>query len=811
MTVAEQPIALPDVEQGRTAFVADLLVGADAVPAVDAERIVELVRARAFSTGCPIPVAVAWNTVHFGWSPTRGGYEDAVIYGEELPTVNTADNDADALPVGAVVWVVLGGDNYWAELVGKIGRPEGLEDGIAPASMVGAAATVAVDGRAVVREAWGFDFGIFGPADPAVDTKLRRLARRGKLDQHCLYDVNARYESAESANDTDAEFFTRWMVENQAVLLMSGPLYEFLTEHDDATLAAGVATSMASIADICDTSERLVRWNDAWMPIEWVYEVEDLPNLVLHAHDLEHIATELASPGRTVDVGWVSLAQRIDDLLERRQQADPHARGRNREDRTIFDDHAGVAWLRALATSGRWIADIAIAHQGVIRARNGNRKLRVDDGWAHGGLWRSAPEGFDHPLLEEIPEDIPLLLGAEPDAALREYFGFDPDQPLPTSAEPAAEPHDDTHTVSDTSPAQDDTPDADASNSGQAEPEDNEPGNDEELPVEQGTPESAPARDEPADLEDSVVSVTVTLRAADIVHQTLPLPSAITWLRPAANVTVRIIHEGTDPTLAVQTGTLSDDGFFVTGIEWPESCFEGIRVGVSALVGATVLSVLTTPLDEPVEIAGIEYRHQFDRTVVDTQRPERPLSMASLLISAISRCGRVTYGTRRASARTLVSVLFGEHAPPLLATIVEMALADLHERGRLKLYGTEYVWYQDLRARRPRRFVADDFDTRQDLVLVVRRHIVLGHLRRLSYWQSASGEAHDEYRLAHRSGNRRARAPELPTGYTWVRDHPRGTEITTTVNALAVADGGLHSRADIEHDVRRSFNIEETA
>ena len=402
-------------------------------------------------------------------------------------------------------------------------------------------------------------------------------------------------------------------------------------------------------------------------------------------------------------------------------------------------------------------------------------------------------------------------MGADPDAALREYFGFDPDEPLPTLDEPdLAANNDDLSRAADDLPEAPETGQSDSDGVGSDETVQDEP--DDEAPDEPVMTETPPAASaEPTDLEDSIVSVMVTLRAADIAHQTLPVPSAITWLQPATNVTVRIIHEGTDPTLAVQTGTVSVDCYYVTGIEWPESCFEGIRVGVSALVGATVLSVLTTPLDEPVDIGGTEYRHLFDRSVVDPQRPERLLSMANLLISAISRYGRSTYGTRRASARMLTAVLFGDNAPPLLATIVQMALTDLHERGRLKLYGTEYVWYQDLRARRPRRFVADDFDIRPDLALFVRRHMVLGHLRRLSYWQSASQEAHDEYRLAHRSGNRRARSPELVDGYTWVREHPRGTEITTTVNALAVADGGLHSRADIEHDVRRSFNIEETA
>ena len=825
-TAVHAPALIDDAAEGVSAFVPELLIGAGAVQVADAERIVELVRARALSGGFPIPVAVAWNTVHFDWNPQRGGYDDAVIYGEELPTVNTAATAAQALPVGAVVWVVLGGDNHWAELVGKDGRPDQLDDGIASASMIGASAIADDDGNVTIREAWAFDFGIFGPADPSVANKLQRLARRGKLDKHCLYEAAVTYDSVTAANDSDAEFFTRWMVENQAVLLLAGPLNDILIENDDATLAAALATSMTSIADICDASERLVRWGDTWMPIEWIYEIEDLPGLMMHAHDLEHIATELASPGRHVDVGWVSLGQRLDDLLERRQLADPHGRGRNRDDRTIFDDYTGAPWLQSLAASGRWIADFTAAHHGTVRTNSGPRRLRVDDAWAHGSLWRSTPPGHDHPLLDEVPEGLALQLGDDPEAALRDYFGFYQDEPLPDTGEPELQPDEDTtpdaHQPADTPHVDteagegDQTQDDIEASGGDKAQDDNPtdvPDDDLDTPNEPppAQPEDITSPADTPDLEDSIVAVTVTLRAADIAHGTLPVPTAITWLHPGEAVTIRVLHEGTDPSLAAQAGTVSADNFHVTGIEWPESCFEGIRVGVSALVGGSVLSVMTTPLDEPVDVNGIEYRHQFDRSVVDPQRNERPLSMASLLISAISRHGRQTHGTRRASAHTLIGILFGENAPPLLAQIVQMALDELHERGRLKLAGTEYLWYQDLRARRPRRFVADDFAVREDITLVVRRHTVFGFLRQLNSWQTASQEAVNEYRRAHRSGNRKARSPELPAGHTWVREHLRGTEIETTVNALAIVDGGRHSIADIERDVRQSLNIQETA
>lgn len=754
-------------------FAPELALGVDALTPEIQERLrsyfADVLRVRGF----PLHTAIAWNALHFGYDPEAESYNE-VLLGANMPTIELGAR-GEAVPVGALCWLQLGGhgSEVWAEVVGKEGRPPGVEDdGVAPADLAGRRTGpddvhVSESGEpvAVLDEALVCDFATFGKM-PDLETKLERLVRRGRLDRHRLVEVRAEYRPAESAEDSDLGFYARWLFERQRDLLWNGPLGQGLVERDDEALQAALIGSLQAVDLLLTSVPGVVRWGDYALLSEWVEDIDAYPNLPLHRNDLSTLMVSMVR-SRAGETTYTAFGRRLEEV------AGPPASHPGRPDAPVVDPLEGVEYLRVMASAGRWIADRVDATAGVVGDLGSPRLLRVDDMWACGGLWRADDYTPGHPLAG-IPADEPLGLGARGWAPLAQFLEVSIDDlmaMLDGKYQPPAPPDEESAAVAD-------------------QPHDEA---------------------EEDDLESTFAEAAITLRQVDVDSGTLPVRERFPWITDEDEVSVLLAHDGDiDTDQRAQAGKLRIDEFVrrVEGISWPVDFFAGIRLHTSALVGGRTLFVASLPLPVPIVENGIEYRFVFDPDVVGRPAGDVEFTLTSIAIAALSRHGRLASdGTRRATASDVCGRCFGDLHPSLLAAITEVLDAAVRA-GRLGLAGSEYTWTKGQRAL-SRRLTPTGWEPRVLRHAEVRVHWVPGFLRYLPSGYQASNAAQERY-AADRAAGFISGSEWLPPGMTYVSGFERGSKYSAYTAALSQMVSSVDGRHPTSEDVNQLFEVWET-
>ncbi|HMC40513.1 MAG TPA: hypothetical protein VKI19_12680 [Acidimicrobiales bacterium] len=767
-------------------FVPELALGLDVVDTALRRRLQrylhDVLEARKF----PLHTTVAWNALHFGFDPDSGSYDETLL-DAAMSTIELGGR-TPALPVGALAWVHLGGSrgDVWAEIVGKDGRPSGVEsDGTAPLRLAGRPADreeaiwqPAPGGStdqtrtahiAVVSEALICDFEAFGHL-PDLGAALTRLERKGRLGPHRLIEVEAVYDPPEAAEDSDTWFYARWLFDTQRHLLAAGPLGTGLVDRSEDALRAALVGSLSTVDLLLSSIPGVVRWGDYALLAEWVAEIDWSPNLPLHRADIEWLITSMAGvPGGGEGATVTALAPRLGTFIKAPEPAT------GRPDEAAVDPLAGLDYLRVLTRTGRWLADRLDDAGGVVTVRGERRLLRVDDTWPWGGLWRSEPWGPGHPLTG-VPADEPLRIGWRGWEPLAEYLGM-PLAEVVAAVEAALTP---SAVGIDEEPRGAEEPAA-AANADDEGTDDEDSDDGDERPDD--------------DVAATLIEGHATLRQVDVDTGTLPLAERFGWLADGNPVSILLSHQGDIDDDQISQNAKAAGAARLEGLDWPVDFFGGIRMHVSAISGGRVLFAATLPLPD---IGDSPFAFAFDPGVVGRPSGDVELTLAAVAVAALRRHGRTASdGTRRATAAEISGFCFGPARPAALIDAVAGALDVVVAAGRLAVIGTEYTWSPSLRPA-PRRSAPTGWVTTRLRRDEVRVHMVPAVLRHLHPgWNASPGQ------LALYSKDRTAGlvfGPEtLPPGVTYVPTYRRGSRdsvITETLRQVVSALDGQPPASD---------------
>jgi hypothetical protein len=141
-----------------------------------------------------------------------------------------------------------------------------------------------------------------------------------------------------------------------------------------------------------------------------------------------------------------------------------------------------------------------------------------------------------------------------------------------------------------------------------------------------------------------LVTRRYALRQAELDGAACPVPGeCVEALRAKATVTVALGHRerGLTPTRQrFEAALREDDGWHVSGVDWPEDVRPGVLVTVTWRAAQDEVVVRTSALDEPMRIDGVVYFHEYDAEVVTRECAPGEANWAKVL-HTVRRLGRV--------------------------------------------------------------------------------------------------------------------------------------------------------------------------
>ncbi|MFF4870785.1 hypothetical protein [Streptomyces sp. NPDC000961] len=759
----------------RPVLTSGMTAGHRTAPLKEVARLRRYLEAVVADRNCPVHTAVAFNAAYFGYETCGEGYGNGAFDLDDFPVL-TLGSEGTARPVGALVRIRTGSDPLYAEIVYKEGRhPAIREDSEVPAWVSGAPAAAQGPEKQpadspVRRELLVPDFTAFGPALELDDTKLKRLRTRGKwLDENGHVLVDAGYATHEEAARDDKTAFVEYLLSDQKEWLVS-PLVPISVAHlADGDDEERLRTALTGLLDVIAHALRTADSLRSWGP---------------YTLTRTRIGAGLRQDGPLGDADLYSLA----GSLEHAATPSTHRRRGLSGARTVYTAIApwlrGVAGVEPLMTGTEYAVSVCRANLAVADFLRGetddgllngsNVRITLDDSFESGGIWRS-----HHPGSDEADGSDPLV-----PTGRGWHDTIDP--PAPRVAEPPQDAHEDEESAG--------IPTA-------------------EIPPADAPLVNAPLTDEERiglqnylRINDSELCWHQPLRLAHLLEDRLPLNrmvrDALAYLGPEP-VTARleIRHPGVeiDPSEEVQQVTLDvtgETGMLHT-VQWPIDFFPGLRLQLQWPRGGTVFRLSTVELEEPVDIDGQLFTHQYDPQVLtrdgapgSARDGDSPAGLDDkrLVLRAVRRFGRLTPdGHALLDRDALPRGIYDASPAPHQVTAVERALAELVAERHL---------YTDVGSRgvdgEPHHPPLDG-EPRILLVgyapnpVVVPRpgsgsgglpqgtgveYVVHGFLRRLP----PGGEPSEAQRAAYRANCRRvgkADGWELPRGYTFVTTHVR--------------------------------------
>ncbi|MER0483328.1 hypothetical protein ABR737_34185 [Streptomyces sp. Edi2] len=743
---------------GEQALLSSAMVeGYDAVPAVERNRLLRYLEAVVEARRTPVHAAVAFNAVYFGYDLDGEGYGRSPLRLDDFPVVTLGER-APALPVGAMVCVATGSDPLYAEILYKEGAHPDVDTlGDVPAWVSGAPAGAEGPGRPGAdtspqrRELLVPDPHAFGPGVSLSPSQLHRLRTHQRWineDGHVVID--ACYPSREAARRGDLSAYADYLLTTARAQLLSPcvpvSLVELVGSTDGDALRAGLLRLLDTVRSILASSDLLRMWGLYAMTREALAACwrDTGP---LGGDDLRTLA---AAVGHAATPSWrrhgltapVTVYTAVGPWL----RTLPGAK----------DLLKGVEYAAAVCRANVTLADVVQrdSNQGLFA--NGTRVV-LDDVFEGGGVWRS-----HHPGDVEGPGD-PLA--------------------------PAGRGWASTTAM---------TPWSESESESESEPE----------PVESPLADDAAlGLSELLQTGGEEVVWRLPLRLGHLIDGCLPLRSPIAGeLRAACGrqPTIRLELDHPGGTLdygeAVQNtvAELGEGAGRLTGVVWPLEFFPGLVLQLHWPRGGRVIRVVTTRLEQPMQVGRRVIGHCYDPCVLtreDAPGSDRSgdtaagLGPRQLVMRTVRRCGLLTLEGHALLDRCgLPLAVYGRRPARTQSAVLEAAVAELlNERLLEPAVGSRDSTGQPHFPARPGERTIPLIGYRPARIRVIRpwgatgpetgrmrgvQHVP-GHLRRLLPGRSPS----EVQRTAFREHCRRlgkADGWELPEGYTFVTQHTRG-------------------------------------
>lgn len=173
-----------------------------------------------------------------------------------------------------------------------------------------------------------------------------------------------------------------------------------------------------------------------------------------------------------------------------------------------------------------------------------------------------------------------------------------------------------------------------------------------ERSADTGALEDDNSSEEPvAEITGSEVTWSVHLRPIDIDEDRLQVPAQVAeligatlWSRGQERVVVAFRHDGGEER---RTWCTRDERGHLFGVEWPLAAWAGTTVRCSWSLDATVVRAETHLLEEPEELGGLTYTHEFNHAVAlaaagVVPRTGATTSLGQLVRAAVRRHGALT-------------------------------------------------------------------------------------------------------------------------------------------------------------------------
>jgi hypothetical protein len=250
-------------------------------------------------------------------------------------------------------------------------------------------------------------------------------------------------------------------------------------------------------------------------------------------------------------------------------------------------------------------------------------------------------------------------------------------------------------------------------------------------------------------------------------------------LRDKTDISVVLDHKvrGITATRQVFASTLQEDvEWQFTGLAWPLDLHPGVLVTVVWPVGANEVHVRTAALDEPINVDGINYFHEYDPKVVTREFVPGPSNRGRVL-AAVRQKGRVYEDGSAVLAEAGLAAHTGLGRGAKAAFLLRNAVDQLIREGYLtrvegSVESSGYPWYPAVAGQKPADLLfyaplVEPADPDDDEASERRDHLVNGFLRKLPPGAHAS-----EKQVTLRE---QVDGKPLEPGYTYVKKHHRGT------------------------------------
>jgi hypothetical protein len=249
-------------------------------------------------------------------------------------------------------------------------------------------------------------------------------------------------------------------------------------------------------------------------------------------------------------------------------------------------------------------------------------------------------------------------------------------------------------------------------------------------------------------------------------------------LRDKTDISVIVEHKarGLTATRQLFTSCLVEDvEWQFTGLAWPLDLHPGAFATVT-WPGRDEVTVRTVALDEPLNVDGINYFHEYDPKVV-TREFEAGPSNRGRVLAAVRRQGRVFDDGSAVLAEDGLAALTGLGRGAKAAFLLRNAVDQLIREGYLtrvegSVESSGYPWYPAVAGQKPVDMLfyaplVEPADPDDDEASERRDHLVHGFVRKLPRGAHAS-----EKQATLRE---QVDGAPLEPGYTYVKKHHRGT------------------------------------
>jgi hypothetical protein len=482
------------------------------------------------------------------------------------------------------------------------------------------------------------------------------------------------------------------------------------------------------------------------------------------AGDLRRVVRGLSQLSPQMKLAWASMSARLGTYLSE-------------------EELLGCGWPTSVVCASLYALDVLASE-----APDGNWHdvhLRLDDPWQGGGLWRA--ERLD--TVGPVAADPAIALGL----GWIEHTGGDIERR--------------------------NLPEAD-------------PGDDVELDPDDviGTPDWFDGLDDDDeeffDVTGSEAVWTVHVTAADLDTDRLRVPKVVSEALRARLIeanqnqfAIALQHDGSPEVRTFVS--LGDDGHVT--VLWPFGIQPGVTVRCLWTIGSTLVTAATKLLNDPEEVAGITYTHEYNLRVAlaaagFTDGGSNVVTIRQLVRAAVRRYGDLTEDGRLAlSLDRIVTCCFGPDGQVLpgyqmavLRRAVLGAVAGLRVTGIAELYDDLVIVAQSgtIASRKADQELIARYleSTRERLRVKVSRHWVPPTVVTFRYGQQRSAEKDATFpQVAGTDGLPR----KLADNQTWRRGFPRGGSVSPEVRAAV--ERAQRAIAALTHDPAAAAQLEAVA